>query len=199
MNYYPNRGRLRGIYQLRGHIEDDKEHYIQRIKPLFEQIYNVKINLREMPSTRVFGFQIWNDAIVNFKRTLGLPLGKKYELSIPKQFVASKELLAACIRGIFDTDGCLYLEKKNGKLYPRIQIVTISSDFATQLKSTLIDLGFRATMHSELNNQDYNRLRAFTIALRGEEMATKFMKEIKPQNGKHIKKYNRFLMEKPKT
>ena len=56
MNYYKNRGKLKGLYQLRGHIGDDRVHYIERIKPVFKQLYNLDVSLREMPSTRVFGF-----------------------------------------------------------------------------------------------------------------------------------------------
>ena len=39
-----------------------------------------------MPSTRVIGFQIWNNDLINFKKNLGLPLGHKYEVKIPKNF-----------------------------------------------------------------------------------------------------------------
>jgi len=92
MNFYNQDGKMRGLYQLRGHIEDDKQHYLDRIKPIFESIYGIKINLREMPSTRVFGFQIWNDELANFKLKLGLPLGKKWDISIPKDFLGSNEL-----------------------------------------------------------------------------------------------------------
>jgi len=105
MNFYNVHGKLRGIYQLRGHIEDDKPHYIKRIKPVFEELYKVKINLREMPSTRVFGFQIWDDNLVKFKQNIGLPLGKKFDVAIPKIFLKNNKLKIALIRGIFDTDG----------------------------------------------------------------------------------------------
>lgn len=112
MNFYQNQGRLKGIYQLRGHIVDDKDHYLSRIKPLFKELYGLDISLREMPSTRVFGFQIWNDELVKFKQKLGLPLGKKWDISIPKIFLKESNSKIAVIRGIFDTDGGIYLEKK---------------------------------------------------------------------------------------
>jgi len=58
MNIYKNRGKSKGFYQLRGHIEDDKEHYIKRIAPLFKKLFDIDLSIREMPSTRVVGFQI---------------------------------------------------------------------------------------------------------------------------------------------
>lgn len=193
MNYYKNYEKLRGLYQLRGHIEDDKPHYIQRIKPIFEKLYDIKISLREMPSTRVFGFQIWNCDLVDFKKKLGLPLGKKLDVSIPRIFLKNEKLQKAVIRGIFDTDGGVYLIKKNNKIYPTLGITTISFNLSEQLLKIFKKLDFRATRHSQLYNQKFNRQRTYFIYIRGVEMFHKFMKEINPRNPKHQNKYKKFL------
>jgi hypothetical protein len=192
MNFYNQDGKLKGIYQLRGHIEDDKPHYIERIKPIFKLLYNLDISLREMPSTRVFGFQIWNDELVKFKEKLGLPLGKKIKVTIPSVFLENNELKIAVVRGIFDTDGRVYLEKKNNKLYPRLQITTISEKLAIQLLNIINSLGIRTTMHKDFYEKQGNKMQAYVISIRGIEMFDKFMKTIMPANPKHIKKYNFF-------
>jgi len=196
MNFYNNRGKSKVVYQLRGHIEDDRPHYIERIKPIFDKLYRTNISLREMPSTRVYGFQIWNSELVKFKQKLGLPLGKKFELSIPEVFLKDVTLVKATIRGIFDTDGSIYLEKKNGKLYPRVYIKTISKNLSEQLFKIFSALGFMVTVFSQLDNKDFNRQRAYTINIRGVEMLHKFIKEIQPKNSKHLAKYKRFLDSK---
>jgi len=196
MNYYKINGKLIGFYQLRGHIEDDKLHYLKRIKPIFDSIYGVDIHLRDMPSTRVFGFQIWNSEIVKFKHNLGLPLGKKLNVSIPKLFLKNTKLKSAIIRGIFDTDGGIYLERRNKNFYPRLEIRTISFILSQQLLDILTDLGLRTTRHSELFNKDFNRHRAYVISVRGDKMFSKFMKVISLKNPKHIAKYNLFLNSK---
>jgi len=194
MNFYKNQGKIRGIYQLRGHIKDDKNHYITRIKPFFKNLYNLNISLREMPSTRVFGFQIWSNELVNFKHKLGLPLGKKTNVEIPKKILNKKENIIAVIRGIFDTDGCLYLERKNKKLYPRIQIGTISKNLTKQLYFLLNELGFRATQYS--TQKQNNKKTFYLVSIRGEEMTKKWFKIIKPANSKHIKKFIYFKNSK---
>ena len=196
MNFYNNRGKSKGIYQLRGHIEDDRQHYIERIRPLFKLLYNLDISLREMPSTRVFGFQIWNSELVKFKKSLGLPLGKKFDIEIPSAFLANDELRRAVIRGIFDTDGSINLEKKNHKLYPRIYISTICPTLAQQLQLLFNELNLRATLYSVLNNKDFNRQKEYRITIRGVEMLHKFMNMIQPKNPKHIAKYQNFLASK---
>ncbi len=193
MNFYNNRGKLRGFYQLRGHMEDDREHYKKRIKPLFKKLFDIEVRIRDMPSTRVIGFQIWNDSLIEFKKKFGLPLGKKYEISIPQQFLSDTKLIKSVIRGIFDTDGGIYLEKKNKKLYPRIYITTISFKLSEQLLKLFNNLGFRVTRYSQLYNQEFNRKRSYIITIRGVEMFHKFMKKINPQNPKHQRKYQVFL------
>lgn len=191
MNYYEKRGKMIGSYALRGHIKDDKLHYIQRIKPLFKSLYNLDIPLHEMPSTGVFGFQIWNSDLVKFKRKLGLPLGKKIGIYIPKIFTRHIENKIAILRGIFDTDGCVYLEKKNNKLYPRMHIGTISRRLSVDLLSNFKEIGFRVTRHCEPPNEKQRRIRRlYVISIRGEAMFLQFMKMINPQNPKHIQKYD---------
>lgn len=193
MNFYKNQRKLRGFYQLRGHIEDDREHYEKRIKPLFEKLFETKINLREMPSSRVIGFQIWNNEIIKFKTKIGLPLGKKLKIKIPKKLLANKNLKKAITRGIFDTDGGIYLEKKNKKLYPRMYITTISKELSKQLLQIFAELNLRATCYSQLFNKDFKRQRSYIITIRGTKMFHKFMKTIDPKNPKHQKKYRLFL------
>ena len=193
MNFYRNRGKFKGFYQLRGHIEDDKAHYILRIKPLFEKLYKIKISLREMPSTRVFGFQIWGDGLVNFKKGLGLPLGFKHDIEIPEKFLSSHQLKKSVIRGIFDTDGGIYLERKNKKLYPRIYITTISFKLSDQFLKLFREFGLHATRYSQLYIRKFNRKRSYIITIRGIDMFNKFMKDIGPKNPKHQEKYLKFL------
>ena len=189
MNYYENRGKIKGIYQLRGHIEDDKEHYIVRIKPIFKKLYGIGISLREMPSTRVFGFQIWSNELVKFKESLGLKAGPKTDIIIPEKFLETNELKASVLRGIFDTDGCVYLERKNNKLYPRLQITTICRGLAEQITRIFNELGLRATYYGENIKPQERRKQTFTVTVRGDEMFHKFMTIIKPANPKHIAKY----------
>lgn len=190
MNYYNNQGKLKGFYQLRGHIEDDKQHYFDRIKPIFKMLYGIDISLREMPSTRVFGFQIWSNELIKFKESLGLKVGPKLDLIIPTGFLKDDKLKSAIIRGIFDTDGCIYLENKNYKLYPRIQITTICMNLAAQLRDIFRELGINAIMSEDRWNKRGNRKTSYIVRVNGSEMFHKFMNTIKPANPKHIAKYN---------
>lgn len=181
MNYYNKKG----FYQLRGHIIDDREHYFTRIKYLYEKLFEIKINLRNMSSTGVIGFQIWNTELVKFKENLGLPCGKKGNFDIPKT-ISNKKLFFAFLRGFFDTDGSIYFENRNNKLYPRIDIKTTSKQFSERTVELLNKYGIKATKYTyyrpEKNWKDLH-----SIIVRGKNVQ-KWINLIGSNNPKHKRK-----------
>ena len=186
MNFYKGKG----LYQLRGHIKDDREHYEERIKNFYKLLYGVDVHLRDMPKTGVMGFQIWSDEIVKFKHEfLNLPLGRKLNFCMPKIL---KKFVIDFIRGLFDTDGTLFLEKKREKLYPRVHISTTSQILATEVCEELKNLGLRATVR-RLKRKEANWNDLHIISVRGDEMVKKWIRIIKPANPKHIQKFEFYL------
>jgi intein/homing endonuclease len=187
MNFYNNKG----LYQLRGHFLDDRKHYDLRIKELYKKIYSIDVSLRLMKSTGVYGFQIWSNKLVSFKQKLGLPLGKKMNIKIPNQFLDEEILLIPVIRGIFDTDGCLYLEKKNKKLYPRAKFTTTSGILANQIKNSLSKLSILSTKYTYIRpEKNWNDLHS--VEIRGDKRVENFFQIIQPANYKHNMKYRSY-------
>jgi len=191
MNFYNGKG----LYQLRGHITDDKSHYIFRIKLLYKRLFNIDVNVRDMSSTGVCGFQIWSDELVYFKRkTLGLPLGPKHDFLVPSVIAENDKFSRSFLRGYFDTDGCLYLENKRGKLYPRIEMYSISERFIRQLQEIIFRLGFRVTFEKR-DNSKYGWSDGYRLSIRGIAMTKKWFSEITPANPKHINKFKKLNLE----
>ena len=191
MNYYNGKG----LYQLRGHITDDKSHYIIRIKPLYKSLFNIDIRLRDMHSTGVHGFQIWSNALVDYKHNfLGLPLGPKHDFLVPNTITNNDEFSKSFLRGFFDTDGCLYLENRRGNLYPRIEMVSISERFIKQLKEIIFRLGFRVT-YEKRDNLPRHKFAIHKLSIRGKTMTRKWFFEIKSNNPKHVNKFRKLSLE----
>jgi len=187
MNCYKGKG----FYQLRGHLTDDKDHYLTRIKPLYKQLFNLDVSLRDMPSTGVFGFQIWSDRLVVYKnKTLHLPMGKKTDFVVPLSIIGNDIFSRSFLRGFFDTDGCLYIENKRGKPYPRIELGCTCKGFVKQLKDMIIRMGFRTSYYSE-NRAKYGWETLHRISIKGNIMTKKWFKEIQPKNPKHLKKFDK--------
>lgn len=183
MNFYSNKG----IYQLRGHIEDDKKHYKTRILELYKKLYNLDLNIRKMESTGVLGFQIWSNALVEFKnKIIGLPLGKKTNIVVPK-VINNKKLFRSFLRGFFDTDGSVYIENKRGKSYPRIEMKTTSKSLCLQIVKFLKKDSINVT-HYEYKRKEKNWNNLYSIMIRGFPSVTEWIKKISSNNPKHIEK-----------
>tara|TARA_Y100000310_G_C20654298_1_gene801205 strand:+ start:85 stop:816 length:732 start_codon:yes stop_codon:yes gene_type:complete len=185
MNFYSNKG----FYQLRGHIIDDREHYQKRIAFLYKSLYNLDVSLRDMGSTGVLGFQIWSDALVSFKHSvLGIQLGKKDNLSIPEA-IDTKDLFFSFMRGLFDTDGSIYIENKRGKPYPRIDIRTISKRMSLDIMDRLSRYGIRATLY-EQKRKEINWNTLYCIIVRGFDPIMNWIRFIGSNNPKHNEKFH---------
>ena len=144
-------------YRLKGNPKDEKEYYINYIKPLFKELYNVDLNLKE--SWKSFGFELYSQAICEFKRkTLGIKPGKKYDITIPKKIkVNNQKILAAFIKGLFDTDGSLRFKSQYGykKYYPVIEISLTSKELIGEVANILKMFGFNIW---EGYNEKYGRI-----------------------------------------
>jgi len=156
-------------------------------------LYDFDLKLRNMSSAGVYGFQKWSNNLVYFKnKILHLPLGKKYNISIPKVFTNKHDLIGSVIRGIFDTDGMLYLQPKYGRLYPRIEISTISKVLGLQLNKMINQLNIRLTVYT--SKRDSPQLfDVYKVSIRGCQMLDKWMETIKSHNPKHANKYKIFI------
>lgn len=173
------------MYSLEGHSKDDKSYYDLHIANLIKKLYGLEVRLRERKCAGVYGFQIGSKGLILFKKSLGLPLGPKKSIEIPSIIINSdKEIISSFIRGFFDTDGGIYLENKNNKLYPRIQFTNYSNKLMFQLKNILTNIfEFNLCFYLDRNTNTYR------IIIRGENNFKKWIKLIGTNNPKNIYKY----------
>src|SRR3989344_7107211 len=112
--------------------------------------------------------------LANFLLSLGfLPGIKTRTVKIPSIIEQDKKLLYATIRGIFDTDGCLFLDKrkKYKKPYPRITIQIASIPLISQdRKSTRLEF----SLYVDKSNRDGKRN---TLEIYGHKQLEKFLKQ----------------------
>ncbi|TAL48402.1 hypothetical protein EPN87_00650, partial [archaeon] len=182
-----NKYRNTCLYSLRGHRYDDYKYYTKFIPNFYKRIYGIKVHIRKWPD--VIGFQFGSKDLVMFKHNvLGLPLGPKNSVSIPNFILKSKALSCRCLRGIFDTDGCLTFEKKSRKLpyYPRIIISTTSKKLNEQLVEILKNtMKFNlSTWSTTYNRRGWNDIHM--VCIRGEKNINKWFKMIGSDNPKNI-------------
>jgi hypothetical protein len=157
----------------------EKNYVLNFLFPLFKQLYNLDLKLMRLKS--VVGFEICSQALFEFKnKVLGIPYGEKKErIEIPKSILETKnkEIYRACIRGLFDTDGCVNIVKSK-KNYPIISFTIKSKKLIEQTKDMLLKLGFIPTVHK------------WTISVNGTTMLEKWIKEIGSNNPKNKERLN---------
>ncbi|MEK6862065.1 MAG: hypothetical protein AABY07_08940 [Nanoarchaeota archaeon] len=171
--------------EIAGNYTEDYKYFLKLSQIILEISGNKpKIRFREHKLGRSITLYIDNKNFVEYLiNELQLPYGKKtFSVKIPDKFL-SWRYSRHIIRGIFESDGCLYFSKSKVNkypTYPRIEIRT-SSD---KLKEQIVTI---------LKNKKFNvqtlKLRTNKIYLSGEFMLKKWLNEIGINNPKNISKY----------
>jgi len=118
-----------------------------------------------------------------FKDRLKMKNGKKtFIITIPEEIIYSKDygLINACIRGIFDTDGCVAFDKRKTYKKPYIRIILHmkSKDLIMQIYRILRRQDIKATI---TNNYE-------KIQINGSIECKKFIQKIGFSNPRHLNK-----------
>lgn len=120
-----------------------------------------------------------------------MPIGNKLAkpLHVPKWVVKNKEFQRSFLRGLFDTDGCVYADRHIVKginyIYPNVAITSHSKTLLKDVDSIFKNLGFKSTSR---NTQK-------SVYLRGSIQIEKFFKEVGTHNSKHQKRFVKIMEE----
>jgi transcriptional regulator with XRE-family HTH domain len=192
----PTRGKS---YRSKGNKNDEKEYYQNIIKPMFKELYNIDINLKEY--TKAFGFECYSSKLIEFKnKVIGLPIGPKKNIRIPNCFkVNDSKILSSLISGLFDTDGtiCFRSQNKNKYYYPTIRFTTISKPLSEDVQETLKMLGFKTYLYTNNKINVRNPSPKFEVILYGYENFKKYLELIGTKQQKNINKINKWRKDWP--
>lgn len=126
-----------------GNITEDKDYFDKHLGPIFSKTF-IRVNPRLYPYWSVYGIHTYAQNIIKDIIKLGIQKGNKANYAkIPKWIFSSKKLMAAVLRGLFDTDGSFYCKKCYGKYdnefrkkyhcQPTIQIKSTSKELIVQI------------------------------------------------------------------
>lgn len=157
---------------------------------LIIELFGVEVSQQERDNESTLVLTANSTRLVSFLNKNGLPIGNKIkqEIDVPSWIYRRKSLRKAFLRGLFDTDGCTYIDyhRYQNKTYGHI-CVAITSYSEKLLSSTyglLLNLGYRPTFNNKRN-----------ILLRKENEVLRFFKEIKPHNNAHRDIVRKFMEE----
>lgn len=125
--------------------------------------------------------------LVKFCVKVGLKKGDKLKqgLDIPVWIKGKKSFKMMCVRGLMDTDGCIFNEchNINGKkyCYPRLSLVSVSRKLRGSVFTILKELGFSPKMR---NNR--------SVQLENRDDIKRYFDIIGSSNPKHIKRFRSY-------
>ncbi|MCX6790347.1 MAG: hypothetical protein NTV60_02345 [Candidatus Kaiserbacteria bacterium] len=103
-------------------IED--ANYVFFVKKLIQDLFNISPAIRKRKTRNAVVISVASIVLVNFLVEKGLPRGNKLKngVHIPDWILEKRLYRKACVRGLMDTDGCLFVHshKVEGKLYKNI-------------------------------------------------------------------------------
>ncbi len=99
---------------------------------------------------KIFGHWLYAGGVElrAFLKHLGLGYEKSFDKKVPKSiFGASKPVMAAFLRGLFDTDGCVRKEGRN-KTTPKIHLAATSRELAGEVQLLLLNFGIISKIYA---------------------------------------------------
>ena len=186
LNIYQNN---KYFVQFTGDSRYDLDYYKNRIIPLVKSLIN------RNPYIRIKENSMWVTFYSKYLLKIltdrfSMPKGKKvYTVKIPNEILKDKTKLIFTLRGIFDTDGCVFFVKRKiyKKPYIRIALQLANRDLIEQVSNRLTFLNIPHTKYDKISVGSFG---AYTIQINGMDNVKKYCKIIGFSNQRHLKKLN---------
>lgn len=165
------------------------QKYAEWIKKTLKRLFNItaKIFICERNALQIF---IRGVNLVEIMQNLGLTIGNKVkqQIGVPDWIISNPEYSKSCLRGLIDTDGCVYFDRhKKGDIF----YSNICMDFTNRSKP-LLDFVYNTL----IGNGFSPRIYGYSIKMRKESDIIKYHKIIGFSNKKHEDKFCSFVRKK---
>ncbi len=182
-----------------GNAVSDYEYLSGYVWHLKKELYNLEFPLHLTGKLKTeIRLQIFSKGLVDFyTRQIGLPLGKKTSIRVPKAILQGTEnIKRAFLRGFAETDGGLTFRwQKRGGFYPRLKMISSSRKLIEDVTVLLADLGFVYsvcydvhTTHSKTGLEQISH----EVWLNGRKSIERWLEQIGFRNPKNKEKIERW-------
>lgn len=170
-----------------GDSRKDLQYYqdiiIPAIKAVMPKVKPHIYKVRDRNSIRIVFYS--KEFFYFLKEVFGFIPGKKtYTVSIPNKIISANDLfIRSTIRGIFDTDGCVFFDKRKAykSYYPRVTLHTKSGALHQQLQNYLSK---EFSLYSKFNQKK----QVYVIEVYGKEQFKKWMSLVGFSNRRHLER-----------
>ncbi|OGN01408.1 MAG: hypothetical protein A3B91_03540 [Candidatus Yanofskybacteria bacterium RIFCSPHIGHO2_02_FULL_41_29] len=165
------------------HHKDDKQ-YIKFVSNLITKLFRVPIKIHHRPNISVKDIVISRVNLVAYLNRLGLPVGNKIKqnIDIPAWIKENSDYSMACLRGLVDTDGCIFTHRyrvgSKKYSYKKISFATASHPLMKSVKNILKNLEIKPYINKE------------ELRIENQNGVIKYFNIIGSHNPKHLRKYH---------
>ena len=180
-----------------GHIHDfqaslstnsntDLEH-AKFVRKLIHKLFGIRATLSKKRGQNACTVVASSKALCDYLESQGLPKGSKirFGVCIPSWIMGNVSYTVACVRGLFDTDGCVFLDKHtaNGRTYYNMGIALASNspELLKLFTDALTGLGLHPTQTTP-----------HRVFLRRSSEIERYFVIVGSSNPKHLRRYKRF-------
>lgn len=167
----------------------DDRPYSQHVRQLMHELFS------EFPSIlnrrrNTLEIVLSGKELVEKLNKKGLVIGNKIEqgASVPNWVFKKRSWILGVLRGLFDTDGSIYLDKHTikGQAYSSVcvALTSYSRNLLDDICKSLFLLGFSPTTSTKNS-----------VLVRKQNEVVKFFRKINPANKKHQKRFREFMEE----
>jgi len=166
---------------------NDEVEYANFISNLIYTLFGLRPSIHYYKSSGICRIRVSSLNLIEYLLSIGLQHGKKttQQCNIPSWIIDSKELKAAFVRGLMDTEGSFYSYKHviHGRTYENSALcfTNYSNSLLHLVFNILKDLGFNP------------RIAKNKIYLHKRKEIDRYFKEIGSNNPKHSQKYKNYF------
>ncbi|HRZ85904.1 MAG TPA: LAGLIDADG family homing endonuclease [Candidatus Paceibacterota bacterium] len=173
-----------GTYMIRivGDSRFDKEYLVNYVKPLIEDLFNIKVGIGKFKQKNAMFIEAHSLELIKFLESKGFKPGNKIknQLEIPGWIKKNKNYLKVCLRGLFDTDGSIYI--LTGQNLLQINFKNFNYTLLNDVREGLLSLDIICSRISKGNS----------IYITKKTELAKFFKLIGFKNSKHLNRIKMF-------
>lgn len=166
----------------------DMEHAIF-VQKLFKRLFKLSAKVTARKYENAVNVVVSSKGLVNYLNKCGMPVGNKIKngLAVPPWIYSNLNYQKAFIRGLFDTDGCIYLDRHliRGKLYQHLgwTITSYASALVEGIIKILVNLDFKPTFRPSQKS----------VFLRRGRDIKRYFSLIGTHNPKHFNRFQSFM------
>jgi intein/homing endonuclease len=164
--------------------ETDMDHALF-VKNLIQGLFGLSVHVRTRKNEKTVNLVVSSKGLVEFLNTKGMPIGNKIKkgIGVPSWIKSKLAYKRSFLKGLFDTDGCVYIDshKTKNRIYRHFgwTITSYADTLLEEITGVLGELGFTPTQRASQKS----------VFLRKQGEIKKYFESIGTHNPKHYKRF----------